>query len=202
MKKLIAFISIVVMLLVNCASAETFSLHSGVEFGMTMEEVKSAEEGAGCSVSTGNQEISVKTEYLGGIAGGYINYYFSTNGNLNKCRYQFGNAGDYYTLQEMYSGKYGAPMATGDALKEISGESGCTSDALTDYQSCVADYTFNFGKIWSAIKMNGKCQWFVPVDDGSVVEIVLVSFERVGTYTWSANNVYYFYRTPEERVIM
>ena len=194
MKKIVIGVTVIVMIL-SIACAESITLHNGVQFCMTKDEVKQLEKYASPVRGT---VMKVETEYLGGIPGGSISYYFNEE-KLMKCEYQFGETSKHVDLKQTYTTKYGTPFATNTPIKEVTGIAGSTSDALKKYHAFVDDYTFYYGSyLWSKVELNGIYQWFVPTDDGGIVEIVLVCYERTGTHSYSINEAYYFYRTPEE----
>ena len=121
MKKIISLVLMVAMLfsLSAFAEEEEFTLHSGVKFGMTLEEVKTCEENAGFTFREyfdGSYCIEGK---IAGIDESQINYYF-VDGALVQGLYTFPVASpqahhqsidvsraDYAAISDLLNEKYG-----------------------------------------------------------------------------------------------
>lgn len=120
MKKIISLVLMITMLFtVSAFAEEDFTLHSGVKFGMTLDEVKTCEENAGFTFSEyfdGSYYIEGK---IAGIDEARINYYF-VDGKLIQGIYEFPVASplarhqsidesraDYTTISDLLNEKYG-----------------------------------------------------------------------------------------------
>ena len=122
MKKLISILLIGMLLFSSISAlAEDFTLHSGVTFGMTMDEVKSLEQNAGFAIETDDHKydsskVASALEVTGKIAGfenSDIHYLFDNSGKLYAATYWLRTndalESDYATIQNALEGKYGNP---------------------------------------------------------------------------------------------
>lgn len=185
MKRLVSLL-LVVMLMLPCVSslAEDFTLHSGTKFGMTLEEIKEIEEKAGYTVEMTNDGsvwnpddslcLWIKNTDLLGI-GGHIGYDFSpTTGLCNECFYYVVNpstksvsAKEIMRTIEKYKSKYGEPVFKGEY-----------ADIASEAHDAVDGYLFNKENFSSYPAPNELYQWWVEQEDGSVVDIILISYDE------------------------
>ena len=102
MKKILVFL--IVLLTVNTAAiAETFQLHSDIQFGMTMDEVRQIETEAGYEVKESGGRffgrtddkacLSIPVPTLAGI-GGQVFFDFDSENRLQMCLYSFSEFND------------------------------------------------------------------------------------------------------------
>lgn len=191
MKKILVFL-IVFLTVSTSALAEPFQLHSGVQFGMTMEEVKEIETKAGYEVESGSTRLSIKAPALAGI-GGWVYYNFDSENRLQMCQYSFGDFNDTSVsgLIDAYTAKYGTPLAEGKHYVDIGGE---VPDALDDYINCEKPATLK--KFY---------QWLPTLDDGSAVDIMLAEWNEKwprldigGTFDMPRLRVSYSLRSADE----
>lgn len=137
MKKTICICISLILLFSLCANAEEFTLHSGVTFGMNMDEVSTIETESGFTIETGKETIIAMgwhkpcgihdSEYLtvsGTIAGydGEIEYHFN-NDTLESAIYFLGwgqtkgsCSSQFKEVTGKLSQKYGGPD---DSLGEL-----------------------------------------------------------------------------------
>lgn len=185
MKRLVSLL-LVVMLVLPCVGgvAEEFTLHSGTKFGMTLEEIKEIEEKSGYVVETTtdgsvwNPDDSLclwiaKTDLLG--IGGNIGYDFSpTTGLCNECFYMVVNPSTKSVSRkeitrtiEKYKSKYGEPVFSGEY-----------ADIASEAHDAIDGYLYNKEHFSSYPAPNELYQWWVEQEDGSVVDIILISYDE------------------------
>ena len=180
MKKIAALLLVLFICLnVICpAIAEEFSIHSGVKFGMTMEEVMNAEKNAGFQVAKDSLSdlslgynckelhsdicLSVNGK-IAGVDGANITYHFDkTTGSLVGALYVLGINRDvsfYETFRETLVKKYGKADTS---LSEI----WHTLLKLDSFSN--ADY---FGNMGANITYLYNDAWLLPQEDGNYVAI-------------------------------
>lgn len=195
MKKITAVIIILVLILnlsISVALADGFSIHSGVEFGMTLDQVKAQESSTGFTVSAGDLSYSAlgykndksmvaitKAAFgtndpptvHGSIAGfddSYI-YYFFNDDKLVSAIYHFGekNKSDRYdTVSSALESKYGEPMI----------ENGQTLAIPTKGKNAI-DLIVHLYRVGDILEcpVSALRQWLIPVDNGYVV-VYLIDF--------------------------
>ena len=193
----------------SSASAEEFVLHSGVRFGMSIDEVMDVEANEGYEItessnggfydSIDNKSLRCTVPSLAGI-GGKIYYHFSpSTEKLNMCLYAFKDGcteADVRTLVEAYTKKDGHPFElSNEGIHELGGEA-------RDGVDCFRD-TYYFYDIVGETILNSFYQWICPFENGSVVEIMLLDMSvpsMVEEYPGYFREVKatYSYRTPEE----
>lgn len=184
MKRLVSLLIALIMALTSVSAlAEGFSVHSGVEFGMTMDEVIRKEKDAGFSnvevyeledkdnKYCVNKHSSAGVKVCGQIAGfdgAFIVYHFQENGGMDAAIYtldfNFSGENQYATIRESLAKKYGDP----DPLMSDVWHTYLDMDvyAFPDDQyesfkdtagvSCTITYTYDDS-------------WLVPQDDGSYI---------------------------------
>lgn len=119
MKKLIAFISIVVMLLVSsacaekCVVSEKFSIRNGISYGTTREEIKQIESDNGSRLDPDNGWSDfypgVNLSYTTSLAGHECSllYFLDENDTLSGFRYIFNTSSAYDVVINSLREKYG-----------------------------------------------------------------------------------------------
>lgn len=121
---------IVSMIMVCCvlfaANAEDITLHSGVNFGMTIDEVLAQEKNSGYELEKiekdyGSSKLSTIYELTGATVAGIdlsdINYLFDSDGNLYAATYVLGSIfsdlePNYSIIEGALVEKYGEPDET------------------------------------------------------------------------------------------
>jgi len=94
MKKIICLMLMIAMLMgISAFADEGFSIHSGVEFGMTRDEVTKAEEEAGFAISGGGDMLVVNGT-IASIANSSITYYFDEQDKLIRALYKMPDYSD------------------------------------------------------------------------------------------------------------
>lgn len=179
MKKILVFL--IVLLTVNTAAiAETFQLHSDIQFGMTMDEVRQIETEAGYEVKESGGRfvgrtddkacLSIPVPTLAGI-GGQVFFDFDSENRLQMCLYSFSEFNDNSVsgLIDAYAAKYGTPLAEGKNYLDIDGEA---HDALDVYATT---------KDYCKVTLEKFYQWLPIFDDGSAVDIMLVELNEAWT---------------------
>ena len=130
MKKLLTLVILMLVICLSSSIAESFTLHSGTTFGMTMEEViaKEAEKGFEAKQATlkytfynddgeykrtSSDGLTVNGSMVG-YAKSTLNYYFDDNGHLYAAVYVFGthDRDSYSQVSDLLKNKYGASWNT------------------------------------------------------------------------------------------
>ena len=214
MKKLISML-VVMLFLVSSLSAlaDTFTIHSGVSFGITEKEVGDLEKSNGFNLETkyigewmyglpkgmysfidsaierrfGGAEQKCVNGSIAGFDNSSIMYFFDDD-ILYSAIYHFGNTKDstrYPTLLKALSDKYGAAVGTSNSFFDFP-KPGNT--AITVYQA--------FDGLGAFIcSVNDMAQWVVPTDDG-YINIILIDFSASGneevylSYSYMTENEY------------
>ncbi len=194
MKKVLCLlISVIIVFTSVSAFAEAFTIHSGVQFGMTMDEVIQKENDAGFTnafkmeleesmiYNCPEDHDTVSVRVYGQIAGvnnSKIMYHFSDNGGLDSALYLLGRASDdmvYTNIRKSLIKKYGEPDKTLSAVWHAFLDMDVYSDA--DY------FTDNPNVSGTNMKFNNiKCyydeSWLIPQDDGGYVIITGYNYSK------------------------
>ena len=173
---------ILVCCFVSTVYADAFQLRNGIQFGDSLETVKSKEP-----LELFEEESRGVTYYCGygTVAGfdGSVNFYFTDSDALSDMSYKYRSVGGsaksiFSTLQESVATKYGQSLGnTGGKTNSITGK------AFED-----AEFTISAGKMFG--QAGGYLdydEWLVECDNGSVkidlvyyyskdVEIVVLSY--------------------------
>lgn len=190
MKKMSVVIIAVTMLVVNLASAESFRLHSGTNFGMTMDEVRRIETNAGYEVQSknggflGNSDNSnvvwFSAPNLAGI-GGQVYYDFSaTTGGVNECLYLLKgySSNDFKILINSYIDKYGSPITQGDKFIDLPSEAHDAVDDVVEEIIHAKNISSKSQMMQMKVSKTELYQWLIPQDDGSTIDIILCEIKR------------------------
>ena len=183
MKKigLLLGIMLLVICLTSTAFADAFTLHSGVMFGMTIEEVEKLEKEAGFSTEVSSYVIlrdegATELEVSGTIAGvsdATIEYIFYDN-KLVEADYRLYSAyttGEYNTFLSTMKNKYGEPNAP-EAWITALDKTLVTGRTVKVTANQMFGDTIN--KIDSAV-------WLIEQSDGSFISIDLVNINKTDT---------------------
>ena len=113
---------IMVLIMVNSSIAEDFTLHSGVKFGMTLDEITALESAKGFNLEDidadyGFSRIAYIKKIRGKIAGiekSFIDYLFDENNKMFAATYSLGTLPeewepDYSNIENALIKKYGDP---------------------------------------------------------------------------------------------
>lgn len=163
MKKAISILLVLLVIVCGIGStlAEDFTLHSGVSFGMTLEEIKKIEEDAGFStdIPDNNAYLQVYGK-IASIENSAINYYFDNN-KMNIAKYRFGKdstdrgSNEYSLIQESLNNRYGSASGLPDGFH--------TKQFNEDMKNIVGDgITTNDGTI---TRDEG---WLIPQENGYI----------------------------------
>lgn len=188
MKKIISFALLIAMLFVVSAFAEedTFSIHSGVTFGMSVSEAMECEEANGFEIPEASPEGDFSDGFfiqgtIAGVDNASISYGFSDDA-LFRAHYDFGTTSkkfhseniepmrsDYAKISDALSSKYGATEYTFLTNKAYS----FPSEYLGVVTSGFGERDRMSAKSWWNDKfiMDSYEQWFIPLDDGCGVFI-------------------------------
>lgn len=202
MKKMLCLvISLIVLLGSVSALAEGFSIHSGVEFGMTMEEVIQKEKDAGfsdveiyeiddfeikyCSDEHSPKGVQVYGQ-IAGADGANIVYHFQENGGMDAAIYTLNasstNKDRYAAVRESLTKKYGKP----DSLMSDVWHTYLDMDVYSYADSCYEKYNNPSIGMSCEIEYSYNDSWLVPQDDGSYIIISGCDYDmdvtRAGTF--------------------
>lgn len=176
MKKIISLVLMIAMLFsVSAFADEEFTLHSGVKFGMTKEEINEAESSNGFTTSTSKywpNRISV-SGVVAGIESSVIIYSVDDDGSMFKATYFLGNntasdaqrLSEYTTIQQALEEKYGSSMYNSDNMQmadvpnELFGEE-TTGFSFAQYEGHI-----------QRPEVEQYNQWLLDADDGSKILI-------------------------------
>ena len=168
---ILIILSVFISCIVGSASANEFTLHSGVAFGMTEDEVRTLEKKAGFDLvdysgvnDYGSNKISKKKEVKGQIAGisdSTIHYMFDKGGKLTACTYILGDMftdlePNYSTIENALIKKYGEPSELWLPIAERIG-----------FEPLL--YINSWGMGFKSLPENSS--WLIEQDDGSYVLI-------------------------------
>lgn len=199
MKKIICILLAMVILYSNTALADNFTIHNGVSFGMTVDEVKATESNGGLQFQEvtkwnnffDNDIFRLESEYttVAGRDESQVAYLFDTNGRMNAVLYiaddwfkdSFNNDG----VIEALEGKYGEPVAKNDEIVDIGGEA---YDSVDVYINYMKQHPSDNPKVTLFY------QWLYPLDEGYVdIQVEMISLSVINYRIIS-----YSYRTEEE----
>jgi len=200
MKRIFILLLVVVFAIVTVScSAEEFTIHNGVSFGMKKEEVIERESNAGVSFEEATNwsnffdndvfRIESESTSVAGRDDSMIAYLFDSAGSMNSTLYI---ADDF--LKESIENdrvvatlidKYGKPVAEKDGIVNIGGEA---YDSLDVYMN----YTKQHPKDNPNITL--FYQWLYPLDEGYAdIQIMMISLSVINYRIIS-----YSYRTESE----
>lgn len=167
MKKMLCLvISLIVLLGSVAALAEEFTLHSGVKFGMTREEVAAAEKANGFKTKDNSSYDTLDVEgFIAGYDNSDIMYSFKNN-SMTSAHYHFGRNDDkvFPAVKETLISKYGEPI-----YEDVDG---------------YIDFRIHGMTVWDTLKhfsgylqcsVEGFSQWIYPIE-GGYVDIMLMDF--------------------------
>lgn len=184
------FLVMILVATTASALAEQFTLHSGVMFGMTKDEVRQVEKDAGFDVEEVKMDkmyrrncqeihldkaISVSGQ-IAGVSGANIMYHFDEEGQLDSAVYNLGQANSYgaYTpIRESLIQKYGEPDSD---MSEV------WHTYLNMDVYSVSDYCAGFNM---NVDSSYNDSWLIPQEDGTYV--IITGFEHhIDSYvlTW------------------
>lgn len=207
MKKLLSFI-LVSILFATCitgsALADEFSLHSGVKFGMTEQEISSLESQAGFSLkdvfvlsSTPMKKI---TGQVAGIQDSEIIYAFDSDGKMFASTYQLGGKyadfdPDYSIIEQALTDKYGQPDNSWFPAVVM----------VSSYEPF--NYFISWGNFSASLPENYS-SWLIKQDDESCVLIVhyyafggaSTQFHIIGYQKYTANEIESIKKTVDDTI--
>lgn len=167
MKKMLCLvISLVVILSSVSALAEEFTLHSGVKFGMTREEVTAAEKANGFRTQENSSYDTLDVEgFIAGYDNSEIMYSFKDN-SMTSVHYHFGQNDDkvFPAVKATLISKYGEPI-----YEDIDGYIDFSIHGRT-----VLDTWEEFSG-YLKCSVIGFSQWLYPIE-GGYVDIMLMDF--------------------------
>ena len=202
MKKSVCFLMVFILVFSSVSvlaetvnAVDEFTIHSGVTFGMTMDEVIAQEKNAGF-IGT---DVSVPSDFcnssehtslyeidgqMAGINGSALYYHFNGDGMLESAVYSFIN--EQPTVKEALSKKYGES----DEVFSMIANGLLTTEA----------YAFFSNRAITAIKTKlesmmpeilDEASWRVDLEDGKTVVISYVSTKCLGyTFTFVSYQLY------------
>ena len=139
MKKVLAFLLAVMMLAsVNCAWAEGFTLHKGVQFGMTVEEVIEQEAASGNEFCAGSETRVYNKSKIAILNADDVDVYFSFDENGELCQqqyifstyqYDFQNfkVGALRNIEMSRGGEFAIYNTLGSEFEKVYGNPACSS---------------------------------------------------------------------------
>ena len=166
MKKIISLILMIAMLIsVSAFAEEDFTLHNGLKFGMSKEEVYETEKTAGVELTEGE---FWDYEWNGTIAGEMNSklclYFWDDDTGLTKVIYEFNTLGSYDTLNNGLIEKYGETP--------YSSKTGVYLDEPT------TNHVDNLGFAIDTYSNADYSQWLIPYSDTQSVYIEHYVFQR------------------------
>lgn len=191
---------LILMIFVGCcfgnAMADVFSVHSNVQFGMSMDEVKKLESDAGFEVNESTDlfrdcpTLEV-TGNIAGVSGAAITYLFDNNKKLKEADYRMfaigGIGGDYDTLLSALINKYGTPNADETWIAALNNPDILMTGRMIAYISNAM-----FG---SVVSSKGEA-WLQEQEDGTFVSIDI--FNIINSDGKKLNYITYGSYTSEE----
>ena len=200
MKKILCVFIVTGLFMLTCfAYGEEFTLHNGVQFGMSKENALELEATAGVTFEEttdgtnyfpdGILRIESEPTTVAGRENSIINYFFNSNGEINSMVYfawdflepPIENDKVITTLME----KYGDPVAMNDSLVDVEGEAYDTVDVFINYNNVHPKDNPDITLFY---------QWICPMDTGYVdIQIMMVD---LNVYRYRV--ISYAYRTEEE----
>lgn len=211
MKKILCLlISMIVLLTVGSAFAEAFTLHSGVQFGMTMDEVIQNEKNAGFAKAI-KEELHISKSYncradhdiisirisgqIAGVANSSITYHFRNDGRLDSAVYILGNKSDrkvYTNIRKSLINKYGEPDEEMSAVWHAFLDMDVYSE--TDYRIDNPVFVTSVTPVlYENIKYYYDDSWLIPQNDGGYVIITGCQFTEDIAYTLLNDSGTYLY---------
>lgn len=204
MKKIVLpILMIMVLTLTSFAFADDFSIHSGVKFGMTIDEVTSAESAAGftpesseipeffsyhCNKSHDASGIVVSGQ-IAGVRGAAIYYHFTKeektlDAAVYLLAFSDSPSDTYSTIRSSLITKYGEPE---NSMSEI-WHSALKPDVYSYPDNAYEQFN---AKVSGACEINYKYNdsWLIPQDDGSYVLITGIDVVQ-SIKTFSTNYSY------------
>ena len=200
----VLFVALLAVCMIGSALSEDFTLHSGVKFGMSEQEISACEGNAGFKLkdvfvlsSTPMKKISGQ---VAGIQGSEIIYAFDSNGRMFASTYSLGGTNasfdpDYSFVEQALTDKYGEPDNSWfPAIVSIS-----------------SFEPFNYFISWgnfSAGLPEKYSSWLIKTEDESCVVIVhyyeyggaSTTFHIIGYQQYSANEIDTIKQTIDEGV--
>lgn len=212
MKRRILFLVTILLTVSALAHAETFQLHSGVQFGMSMDEVKKLEIDAGYDVKEWTNSLyldeigeidCLRLSWIPNLAGvgGAIEYQFDRNSQkLNLCIYSLSGSltnSEMDQLVNAYTKKYGQVISDGNDFFDIPGSAYDAYDIYLEEANSI---------LTKELQVKAFYQWLSPLENGGAVDIQMIamrqSYQKVwGQAQWPDSNslyVTYSYRSPDE----
>lgn len=182
MKKVSCFLVVLILVFSSAVglAEEPFTLHSGVHFGMTHDEVYEAESKEGFIAS--EYELNeIRESYsfdvkgmIAGVNDASIRYYFGMNDSLHEAVYMLYSSGNSTDRRDVFfdtlSTKYGEPNADDKWVSSL--ESGA---AMTDRVPTIMINSI-FG---SVIQETNDDVWLIEQNDGSYVSIDLLTIDKM-----------------------
>ena len=167
MKKITALMTLILILtMCNSAFADSFSIHSGVQFGMTKNEIIALESANGFEARQDSHYGGLIVEgKIAGYHGSDIRYSFKDNA-LTAAHYHFGSSDSnvFSTIKETLVSKYGTPLH-----EKMDGY------IKFDTYGLNAIDTYNEFASFLGCDIRGFSQWLYPID-GGYVDIMLMQF--------------------------
>ena len=188
MKKIISLILMIAMLIsVSAFAEEEFSLHNGVKFGMTSEEVAAIEEASGFKYHQYDTHGTIDGKIAGQEDASIFFYYnnspdaydipYCEDNGLYKCTYGFSN-GSYDTLYDALVSKYGqATYDLNDQHISVSqsfyNTSNCSWNTDGDKISLIRQWLVPYNDTYILIDLSKRSSSF-DMGFGAALEIVVV----------------------------
>lgn len=177
MKKILCLvISLIVLLSSVSAFAEEFTVHSGVTFGMSKDEVIACENEAGFSSQTAKRNAAFCNDMkhhtdvlqlsgkIAGQDGAMILYHFNSADEMEAAVYWFG--GEASTIKEALIDKYGES----DSEFTLIAASKLETEAYSFYTDGLSMEELGL----TTANLFDECSWRVDQEDGSSVVISYV----------------------------
>ena len=210
-KTLSLFLILFIACIVSISSAEEFTLHSGITFGMTMDQVMTCEKSAGfkpekktlTQKSDATEEGSFYfcskkhlADYIyveGQIAGqkdAAIRYHFNSKKQLDAAVYEFfGGKAMYKTLRESLIKKYGEAFDT--SLINI----------WLKYLHPDALNIFQYSAQYVNVDYHSADSWLIPQDNGDYILIIGLCGRLMSKYDWIYIGYQRFGKTEVQKVL-
>lgn len=195
MKRMVAIFLVVALMSISVfAYADDFTIHSGVKFGMTMDEVVETEKAAGftaekedideyekyhCSAKHDSKVLSLNGQ-VAGVKGANITYHFTKDGKLDAAVYGLttsDSSGKYDPIRTSLIKKYGDPDTS---MSEV-WHTLLKPDIYGWPDYCLENYNVESINFKCTIDYVYNDSWLVPQDDGSYVLIVGIEFRQYVT---------------------
>lgn len=195
MKKLFSLLLTIAMLVmaVGTAVADTnFSLRNGVQFGDTMDQVRSKETFGWDSVNTNETTLWTEPGTVAGIEDVQIAYFFDENGKLDEIKWELpartyadSSDTDYEKLYKAFVQKYGSTLgySNGDCYI-ITGHA--LDNAVLVYM--LSDMLGGYGT------MRDYAEWDYEYSNDNHVKIEIVQFAYGLSYSEAEYHIYVGYK--------